>query len=445
MLDAQRMYNINTSANVEFGALQTKVPWLAPMAAVEGLEEYWKTANTANHAWLPWNHVDEDGKEIPAPTRPEAPKSSPAYVQQMQIAQNEMMMVSGQYQAQMGENENAKSGVAINARQRQGDRATYHFIDNLAIAVRFTGKILIDLIPKIYDTKRVMRISASDGSVMNVTFDNNHPDAMTRVPPKQTGEQPGMDDGKQMDEIIFNPTVGIYDVQADTGPSFATKRQEAFNAMSQLAASDKGFLQIAGDIYFKNADFAGADAIAARYRKSISPNLTGDGPDQHTEDLMNQASEHIQQLTQELQQTKQALADKTRTLDIQSGKLKLDAADRTLDNHRADYDAETKRIVALGNSGPAISREQIEPVLKQLLMQMMQTGDPGKVGPGLSEGGTPIEPPEQGADAPIPGEAPLEPESEEPPVEGARKAPDGQWYIKHGPKFMRVEQQAQGV
>jgi hypothetical protein len=76
--------------------------------------------------------------------------------EQMKIAQEEMMMVSGQYQAQMGENENAKSGVAINARQRQGDRATYHFIDNQAIAIRFTGKILIDLIPKIYDTKRVI-------------------------------------------------------------------------------------------------------------------------------------------------------------------------------------------------------------------------------------------------------------------------------------------------
>ena len=102
---------------------------------------------------MPYNHVDDEGNTVPPP-RMAPPVVSPAYVQQMEIAQNEMMMVSGQYQAQMGENENAKSGVAINARQRQGDRATYHFIDNQAIAIRFTGKILLDLIPKIYDTQK---------------------------------------------------------------------------------------------------------------------------------------------------------------------------------------------------------------------------------------------------------------------------------------------------
>jgi hypothetical protein len=103
----------------------------------------------------------------------DAPQPVPAYVKQMEIAQNEMMMVTGQYQAQMGENENAKSGVAINARQRQGDRATYHFIDGQAIGIRYTGKQLIDLIPKVYDTKRIMRIEAKDGSMIDLTIDPN--------------------------------------------------------------------------------------------------------------------------------------------------------------------------------------------------------------------------------------------------------------------------------
>jgi hypothetical protein len=173
LIDPQRIYNVNASCNVEFGALQTKSPWVAPNAAIENLMEYWGTANTKNHSVLPYNHIDDDGNPIPAPARPQPPQSSPAYIKSMEISENQMMMATGQYQAQMGENENAKSGIAINARQRQGDRATYHFIDNLAIAVRFTGKILIDLIPKVYDTKRVYRISAADGSIMNVTIDVN--------------------------------------------------------------------------------------------------------------------------------------------------------------------------------------------------------------------------------------------------------------------------------
>src|SRR5207249_4017693 len=110
-------------------ALQTKSPVMAAGDAIEGYEEYYKNANINNAAWLPFNAYDEEGRPLPMPTRMPAPVASAAYVQQMKIAQEEMMMVSGQYQAQMGENENAKSGIAINQRQRQGDRATYHFLD----------------------------------------------------------------------------------------------------------------------------------------------------------------------------------------------------------------------------------------------------------------------------------------------------------------------------
>jgi len=103
----------------------------------------------------------------------------------------------------IGKNENAKSGVAINARQRQGDRATYNFIDNQAIAIRRTGKILIDLIPKIYDTPRVIRIEAKDGSIMNVTMDPNADQAFQKQP--DPNGQPDMDNQQQIVNIIFNP------------------------------------------------------------------------------------------------------------------------------------------------------------------------------------------------------------------------------------------------
>lgn len=425
-LAGEGMIPTHNSANVEFGALQTKVPWLAPMAAVEGLEEYWKTANTTNHAWLPWNHIDEDGKEIPPPTRPAAPQSSPGYVQQMQIAQNEMMMVSGQYQAQMGENENAKSGVAINARQRQGDRATYHFIDNLAIAVRFTGKILIDLIPKVYDTPRVMRIAATDGSVMNVKIDTNAPTPYQKEELPQ-GQMPDMDKAQQMAQIIFNPSVGIYDVQSDTGPSFATRRQEAFNALTQIAASNKEFMGIAGDLLWKVADFPEAQALAERYRKIIPANVTGDAPDPQTEQMMHQAADQIQQLQTELQQMTQKFQDKTRELDIKEDHLKLSASNTMLDNLRADYKALNERITALGNSGPALSVEQIQPLIQQAIQEALREGGPAPESlPGIGQGGTPIVDPE-GAEAEM-GGSEEEPE-EHPDIPGARKAPDGNFYL----------------
>ena len=401
LLDPQRIYNINSSANVEFGALQTKSPITGAIEAIEGFEEYYRTANTINHSYLPYNGLREDGTEIPRPMRMEAPQSSPAYVQQMEIAQNEMMMVSGQYQAQMGENENAKSGVAINARQRQGDRATYHFIDNQAIAIRFTGKILIDLIPKVYDTKRVMRIEAKDNTIMNVTIDPNADQPFQKVEPPQ-GQAPLNDNNQQIIDIIFNPNVGIYDVQSDTGPSFATRRQEAFNALTQIAAQNKEFMGIAGDILWKVADFPEAQVLAQRWRKIIPPNITGDAPNPQLTQAMHQAADQIQMLQGQLKDILQKYQDRTRELDIKDREVSLkenvagnEAIKTAVEQIREDFDAMSRRITALGNSGPAFSAEQVQPLIKQAVLEATSAGMGQRLGrgwdlTGLHEGGTPV-------------------------------------------------------
>lgn len=438
LINAQQIYNYNSSASVEYGALQTKSPWIAPTDAIEGFEEYYRTANKDNHSYLPYNHMGEDGTPIPAPTRPAAPQASPAYVEQMKIAQNEMMMVTGQYQSQFGENENAKSGIAINARQRQGDKVTYHFIDNLAKAIRITGKILIDLIPKIYDTKRVKQIMATDGSILNVTIDPEAEQGYNKLPVPPEGPQ--LVDGKQVEQIIFNPNFGIYDIQADTGPSYATKRMEAVAALTQVAAADKNFMNIGGDVYFKMLDFPDADVLAKRYYQMIPPNVKGEGLPPEIENTMHQASDKIEQLTALVKQQGQELADKNRELDIKEQQIKLNEKIAKAEQARLDYDAENKRLTALGNSGPAVSVEQIQPIVAQLLSGMMDNGEPTgnnirtrSVQELAAEKAT-LEPPE-GQE----GATPAAPDDEEPPMDGAEKAPDGAWYIKQGDGFARVE------
>lgn len=437
LINPQQIYNYNTSASVEYGALQTKSPWLAPADAISGYEEYYKTANTYNHSYLPYNHMGEDGQAIPAPTRPAAPQASEAYVKQMQIAQNEMMMATGQYQSQMGENENAKSGVAINARQRQGDKATYHFIDNQAIAIRFTGKILIDLIPKVYDTKRVMQIQATDGSILNVTID---PEAEQEYQKIDNPNAP-MVNGQKIIEVIFNPNFGYYDIQSDTGPSFATKRMDAANALTQIAANDKDFLKIGGDVMFDMMDFPKADVLAQRFRKMLPPELKDEGADPQVEQLMEQASQMIEMLQGKIGELEQELKNKDKELLLKAGDLDLKTNREGAIQEREDYRAETDRLVALGNAGPGVSVEQIQPIIKQLLQGMIQNGELNMHDlPGPHEGGTVAQIPSgeegEGGGEMTPPEPPGE---EEPPVEGARKAPDGRWYVKQGNGYAMVE------
>lgn len=402
LINAQQIYNFMTSSNVEFISTQSKTPWVAPSAAIEGFEEYYKTANRVNHSYLPFNAYDDEGQQLPPPQRNSIVAGSQGYVQQMQVAQNELMMASGQYQSQFGENENAKSGVAINARQRQGDKATYHFIDNQAIAIRFTGKILIDLIPKVYDTPRVKKILAQDGSRMNVKIDTQMQGDIKNV---SDPNNPVMDNGQKVIEYVFNPSFGQYDIQADTGPSYATKRMETANILTQIATQDKNFMGVGGDILFKNLDFNGADVLAQRYYKLIPPNVTGEGLPPQVEETMNQASEMIQKLQQENAELQRQLKDKDKDLTIKAQDLDLRFKKESAAAAREDYKAETQRMKDIMNT--ADDNTGVDPALKDVLKQLIR---------GMKANGE------------LEFEDKAEEELDLP--EGAQKAPDGNYYVK---------------
>ena len=370
MKDVQRMYNFWSSAGVEYIALQGKYPWVAPAAAIAGYQNFWDTSNTTNYAWLPWNHEDEDGKAIPAPFRANPPVAAQAYVQGMQIAQNEMMMVTGQYQAQFGENENAKSGIAINARQRQGERATYHYIDGLGIGIKFLGKIFIDLAPKIYDTERVIQIMAENGDESEVTI---KPDSEQAFVEQKSNDR----EGKAT--IIFNPKVGEYAVQADVGPSFATKRQEAFNAFTQLASQSDNFMSIAGDIMFKAADFPMADELAERYRRMVPLQALGEAPPPEVTAMIEQGKEQVKNLQAVVTEMAQQLSEKEMAL----SKKDTDAAIRM-------YGARTQRLGVVANAMPELG-EAVLPVAVKTEQEILAEGGTASMGGTVEQNGGGVE------------------------------------------------------
>lgn len=340
--DPQRMYNFQSSAMVEILALQSKSPWIAPKESVEGLETVWNNANNENVPYLLYNHRDEQGQPLPEPKRQVPGQMGPAIVQAMQIAQQEMMMTSGQYQSQFGENENAKSGIAIQTRQRQGDKATYHYIDHLAQAIRFTGRILIDLIPKIYDTPRIIKIMAEDGTQTEVNVKPDGPIYQQMVggqPANQEQVKSAENDPNLKDKIetIFNPSVGKYDVEADIGPAYATRRQETFNALSQMMGQNQELVKIAGDLLFRAADFPMADEVAERFKRSIPANILGVGPPPE----MQQLQQQNQALHGIIQQFSQQLAEAQSKLKQGVDSSELDA-----------YKATTDRMRALGGIDP---------------------------------------------------------------------------------------------
>jgi len=368
MKDAQRAYNYNASAAIEFGALQSKSPYMAPVEAIEGLENYWATANTENHAYLPYNHADENGNAIPSPVRQQPPSSAPVYMEGMATAAQELMMTSGQYDQTFGEQSQELSGVSIEKRVNQGERVTYHFQDNQNMAIQTTGRMIIDLIPKVYDTKRIVRILGDDNTESQIMVDPELAEPMKKTEDEENARV----------TAIFNPNVGKYDVVAEVGPSYDTRRQEAFDAMTKLLAAQPALSQVIGDLYMGSADFPNADKLQERMRNWIPSNILGTGPSEQEQQLQQQ----LQQAQAIIQQLQEQLQEKQSYLALDKQRLDMDALNHLalrFENERQDsiqaFKAETDRVKALLSE---LSKIDLSKIADKTVREIEGTPQPGK-------------------------------------------------------------------
>ena len=353
--DAQRMYNYWTSQEAEMLALAPKAPFIGYGGQFEGYEQQWKTANTTNWPYLEVNPdvTDGAGNVLPLPQRAPPPLPQTGLIQAKMGAADDIKGTTGQYDASLGIGGNERSAKAIIAREKQGDVGTYHYVDNLARAVRHITRQIVDLIPKIYDTQRIARIIGVDGDVNMVKFNP------TQQEPVKEIRGP---DGSLI-EKIYNPGVGTYDVMVTTGPGYMTKRQEALDAMSQILQANPQLWTVAGDLFIKNMDWPGAQEMAARFKKILDPKVLSEG-DQSPE--MMAAQQQIEAMTQELNRVTDILQNIQDSTEQQ--KVEIDRYKSQIDA----YNAETKRIAAVQNS---MTPEQIQDIVMGTIAAALDTGD----------------------------------------------------------------------
>lgn len=353
--DAARMYNVAASAITERVMLAPKAPWVGPAEAFEGHAE-WESANSQNHAYLPYNHVDTTGNVLPQPSRVQPATVEPGLQQVLLQAADDIKSTTGQYDASLGQRSNETSGKAIMARQREGDTATFHYVDNLARAVRHVARIILDMIPTVYDTRRVARILGEDSTEDFAVADPEMKQAYTELR------------GENGITKVFNPLVGVYDVVVTTGPGFTTRRMEAFDAMSQMTQANPALWQVIGDQLVRNMDWPGAEDMAERLKVTLLPQvqqMLGEQGEQTQ--IPPQVQMQIEQMGQQLQQLGQALenaaaeADKTRN---EGAKLQLEGEKIEVERYRA----ETERMTALA---PAVTPEQVQAIVMQTVREIL--------------------------------------------------------------------------
>lgn len=340
-IDSNRMYNYWRSAETELVALAPRVPFVGRKGAFK--DPKWSQINDSS---IPF--VEFDGPD--RPVREPGPQVPAGMTQQALTAADDIKSITGIYDASLGARSNETSGVAINARKVEGEVSTFHFQDNLTRAIRHLGLILIDLIPKVYSTERMIRVIGEDGEADIVAVNQEVEDPETRAVLK-----------------VNDLTAGKYDVAVSAGPSFTTRRAEAAEQMMDLVRAYPDAAPIIGDLLAKNLDWPGSDEIADRLKKILPEELRTDedGEEQELPPEMTQMIEQMQQALQEASAKIQELesGEQEKVLKQLNEKKKLEIS---------EYDAETKRITATSEN---MSPEQMQTMILQTIGDILDTPD----------------------------------------------------------------------
>lgn len=368
--DPQRLYNYMRSAFAERVALTPKAPYIAAEGQLEGHEDEWENANTANRPVLTYKQTDVNGNPVPAPQRQQASDIPEGFARDMQLSEHDIQASMGMYNSSIGEKSNEKSGKAIMARQREGDTATFHYQDNLNRAIRYLGRILVDLIPKVMDAKQAIRILGEDGEAEAARID----------PAQKLGVQKVSTPTGVMK--IYNLNVGTYDVSIASGPSYTTKRQEALEAGMQLAQANPQVWGIIGDIIIRNADWPGADEIADRIKLMLPPPIQqamqAKDQGQNPEVLAAVAplKQAVDQAHQQIQAAEQGIAQRDDELKKVGGELAALKQSKDIDAQKVSieaYKAETERMQVLA---PAVTPDQVQQIVQQTVSEIMAQPSP---------------------------------------------------------------------
>lgn len=357
--DANRIYNYTTSAAIETAALTPKDPiWHTPRQS-EGLEGVWANFNTSNDPFMPFN-PDPDSPGVPQ--RGGAPAVQGAFLQQIEQASRDLYHVTNMQPPSLGANPELKSGKAIQSQERLGDRGSYIYTDNLEKSVAYTGKILIDLIPRIYDTERQIRIASQADESEQVTINQT-------VFDRQTGKK----------VIVNDLSLGKYDVKTRSGPAFATQRQESAEQLIQLVTGSPAFEALAMDLIAKDLPILESKELAKRVRRQMILSGTVEPTEDEIQELgldkPQQPDPTQQALTENIQMQTEKMISDIESQDADTQKTVIETQNAAIKAYKDLIDALSKQA----ETGIPLTEQDHDVRVKQqdIIRESQQAIDPG--------------------------------------------------------------------
>ena len=309
----QLMSNYYATLEAENVALQPKAPWIMEEGQVEGHESKWQQANKKSYSYLLYKATDVNGAPAPPPQRQAFQGPPAAILAAKQGCTEALKAVTGiRFDATMSERMQDESGRAIRELNNNANLGAYHYIDNFGRALRNTGIVLIDLIPIVYDTKRVVAMLDESGAEDRIMIDPN-----MMQPHKEVHDESG--DNPNGKTKLFNPKIGRYQVTCTIGPSYATKRTEATDSIMKFMQAVPAAAPMIMDLVAQNADWEGAEMIASRLAKAVPANLvTPDREDMspQIQGLLEGMEKQLQDQAQQMELMQKELTDRQKDRDV---------------------------------------------------------------------------------------------------------------------------------
>ena len=360
--DSQQMFNFWRSASTELVALAPKTPFIGPKGFIpKGDETKWASANTRSHAYLEYNKSAGE-----APSRQPFAGVPSGVLQEAANNIDDMKSIMGIFDSSLGARSNETSGKAIMARERQGDVSNFHFLDNMSRAISYCGEVLVDIIPSVYSAEESIRILGEDDKA-----------EVAKLTQEAGGSQKK---GLNGEPALYNLSVGVYDINVKSGPSFATQREETRETLIEIMRQVPDAAPFVGDVLLDHMDFVGADIVAKRLKHLLPPEIKqaedAEGNSENPE--MAAMQQQLQAKDQQMQQAQQQVMQEIERMKAENEAIKKDKQAQMI---KAEADAKKSQADAMATGEELVLKDR-ELTLKERqaeLEELQLQNKPGMV------------------------------------------------------------------
>jgi len=247
--------------------------------------------------------------ESPSGAKPEQlrpPELSVSLSQQYERAIEDLYTSTGLYPARMGNNGDEASGKAIDARTRQGSYSTYVYFNSINRAITAGGRIINQMVPRVYDSERTMNLMTPDKGRQNIVLN------------------------QQMDEygehIKNDLRKGTFEVHLQAGPSYEGQKAQALESLNMVLAANPQLLNLFADLYAENLPLVNTIEIKNRLKTIVPPQIieagkTGKMPQEMGQ---NTPSPEEQAMQADMQYKQAQIQIKQKELELKQQQMQID-------------------------------------------------------------------------------------------------------------------------